>query len=266
MARTESALPGWVCRNYVARDISPVNVARDSTKLLAQKMNTAVRIALWTALLLGGAKLVSVVTFNTGLAGSGAGVGAFAYWFQCKLEPDPIYHGQDKSVGGLITIEGRAPSRFKFDGGISPAYEKVSLEWILYSGGATGRSEGQVDIDLRENRIRKDGEPLPLEPSSLARVLAIDDSPANAVFLTALFDFLTDCRSGNIPRPRHHPYSFEDPIEGQMQHFAMGPSIRYPVIIWFSIWLVLLVATHLIPWLTSRRWTTRYPHRGSAGG
>ena len=216
-------------------------------------MKIAVRIVLWTALLLGGAKVISVVTFNTGLAGSGAGIGSFSYWFRCSLEPNSVYGGQDESVGGFITIEGTAPSRFKFNGGVSPTYDKVALEWHLYSGGAAGLTEGQAEIDLLADEIRTDDKLFPLELPGLARALGIDDSPANGVFLNALFDFLRDCRSGDIPRPRHHTRRFDDPIGGQLQHFATGASIRYPIISWFGIWLMLLVATYLIPGLTRRR-------------
>ncbi len=219
-------------------------------------MKTAVRIALWTALSFGGALVISVATSHSS-PGSSAGMGWFSYKFQCSLAPESVYDGQEKPVVGVIRIKGTAPSRFRFDGSVSPHYGKVTMEWILYSGGALRSTGGQADVNLLANVIQTSGDSVPLDSSGLASVIGIDDSPPNKLFVNALLEFLGDCRSGDLPRPRHHTIRFDDTIGGQMQHFAAGSFLPYPLIIWFAASAVFIFSIYQAQWLTSRRWRRR---------
>lgn len=213
-------------------------------------------------LVIGGAEAIAYTTLHTGIAGSGAGIGSFSYQFECTLEPDSVHVGETRSVGGVIIIRGSAPRRFKFHGGVSPVYDQVTLQWMLYFVGASGRSEGYARVDLLANEIRTGGKAFPLEQSGMARALGIDNPQSNCVFLDALFDFLNDCKSGDIPRPGHHPRRIEGPVEGDLVHVASGSMIRYPVVIWFGICLVLVVAACLLPRLSGGRSPRTDPSNG----
>ena len=205
---------------------------------------------LWAALLLGGAKVVSIVTFHTGLGGAGAGVGLFSYRFRCTLSPEPNFN--EETVGGMLIIEGRAPKRFRLFGGTSPAYEAVSMGWWLNAGVTSGESEGRANLNLVNDKIEVSGRSSPLDASNLKEILRLSDSQPNNEFISNLLNFLSECRSGELPRPRHHTRQLDKPIKGYMQHFAIGYSIRYPILCWVGLWLIILAVFYTSKRITSR--------------
>jgi hypothetical protein len=202
------------------------------------------QIAFWIFLLLGGALLVSTATYNTGLPGSGAGVGRFSYWFRYTLEPH-TNEVLDDGLRGLVTIEGRAPGRFLADGGRSPKYQEVNMEWMMFSGVLGGGTEGTCAVDLSKNQIVAGANRLPLERGSLRSLFGVEvNSDQSDQFLDDLQSKLEAAASGTMPRPRHHTYYFEElPTRGKLQHFALGFSVRSPVLVWGCIWLLLVITT-----------------------
>lgn len=207
-------------------------------------MKFARQIVFWILLLIGGAWVVAAVTYHTGLPGSGAGVGRFSYWFRYTLEPYSHEIGDDELIG-MVTIEGTAPVRFMVDGGKSPEYREVSMEWAMFSGVHGGETEGTCTVDLREKQIVSGADRHPLDQSSLHSLFGLAVvSKQSDQFLDDVLSKLEAAALGTIPRPRHHTYYFEEPpTRGRLQHFAHGDAVRYPILIWVGVWLLLALAT-----------------------
>ena len=210
-------------------------------------MGIIVRVLFWVTLLAAGVKAVSIITLETD-AGSGNGAGVFSYSFRSHFDSGlPTRHlGQ---LFGRVTIEGGAPSRFKSYGGVSPVYDQVTLHWYVHGDEI---SERKTEVNLQANEIDADGRSVALSASSLAEIFGIEDLSPRPIILSALMDFLNDCRTGELPRPAHHPYQFDHPLRWEMQHVAVGNRVRYSVIGWIGVWLGLLIAIYLIPWLVRR--------------
>jgi len=220
----------------------------------------------WTLLLLGGALVVSKVTYHTGLPGSGAGVGSFSYWFRYTLEPHSAEVLDDELIG-FVKIEGKAPRRFMSRGGRSPKYEEVSMEWAMFSGVHGGKTEGTCSVDLNNKQIIDGANRIPLGQSSLRSLIGLEvHSEQSVQLLNGIHSKLEAAALGAMPRPRHHTYYFEEPLtRGRLQHFALGSSARFPVLIWAGIWLILLLAAFIIKKATRRMHSTftRYAPSGS---
>lgn len=210
-------------------------------------MNIACKISFWILLLLGGAWIVSEATYHTGLPGSGAGVGHFSYRFFYTLEPNSDATLDDK-LSGYVKIQGRAPSRFMVNGGKSPVYHEVTMEWALSTHIQDGGTGGTCTIDLSEMQIVAGSERLPLEQSSLRSLFGLEiTSKQSDQFLDDLQSTLEGAALGTIPPPQHHVYSFEDSAtQGILQHQAIGRAVRFPVLIWTGIWILLILATVII--------------------
>lgn len=52
-----------------------------------------------------------------------------------------------------------------------------------------------------------------------------------------IYELLQAAAEGTLPVPRHHGYSFREPVDGRMQHFRLGLGISWPVFVWLGIWL-----------------------------
>lgn len=204
-------------------------------------MKIAIRIVFWVALLFLGKSVVSSVTDHTGLPGSGAGTGFFSYWFRYTLNTH--LDDGDHYVSVLISIEGKAPKRFRVGGGVSPHYEEVKFEWSVFS--PSDDSQGDATVLLNANQIQAGDKRFDLDAIGLADLLGLNfEAKQERVLVENLLAILNECATGSMPRPRHHTYYFEDPVDGRLQHFALGgPSFRTPTLIWLGLWLGLVIAT-----------------------
>ncbi|MCW1926522.1 hypothetical protein OKA05_28480 [Luteolibacter arcticus] len=205
-------------------------------------MSVVRQIVFWVALFFAGVWVVSVVTSHSAMAGAGAGMGRFSYWFRFTLEPYPSGGGDDELMGRVI-IEGRAPPRWMKFGGVSPRYREVSLEWAMFSGVRVGETGGTCSIDLTKHEIVSGADRLPLDRENLGRLFGFAVAPEESMgFLDELLGRLEECRSGTLPRPRHHTYRFDEgPIRGRLQHFASGFSLSYPELVWAGVWLFMVL-------------------------
>lgn len=198
------------------------------------------QFAFWALLLFGGAWVVDGATFTLTMSGAGHGVGLFFYRFVYSLY---IFDELPDDIAGLIVIKGQTPSRFQWDGSHSPEYEEVHITWDFQIGTGRRATTGACFINLSRNEIALGDDHIPLDVSGLRRLFDLDPSPANEDKLVAkLLSILSACQSGTLPRPRHHSYHFEENfIRGRLQHGAGGRAIRYPILVWVGIWLVLLL-------------------------
>lgn len=210
-------------------------------------MKIVFHAAIWLAVLVGGILAVGTVFRRSSQGGTGNGAGFFDYSFRSNYFP--AMEG-DPSIS-YVELEGRAPRRFKVYGGVSPIYDTMSLKWNLNSG-YEGRPEGHVLLNLDSHTI-SDGEgSVPLDIEHLIAVIGIPDRPANRVTLQYLLNVLEDCHTGQLPRPSHHGYNFEDPMPGRMQHVALGFMLNYFILTWVGIWILAIPIFYTIKRITSR--------------
>lgn len=210
-------------------------------------MKIVIHAAIWLAVLIGGVQVVGTVFGRSSQGGTGNGAGFFDYSFRSHFFPS--VEG-DPSVSD-IELEGRAPRRFKVYGGVSPVYDQIFMKWSLNSG-YEGRPEGNVLFNLESDTISDRDVSVPLDIEHLLAVMEIPDRPANRLTLQYLLDVLEDCHSGQLPRPRHHGYTLQDPMSGRMQHVALGFMVNYPILTWVGLWIIAIPVFYTIKRITSR--------------
>lgn len=209
------------------------------------------QVILWMLLLFGGWFIVSAVETVPARAGSGAGMGYYSYWFRLTLEPFPLSTRPDEIIGQL-GIEGKAPSRWMKDGGVAPRYQSVEIDWSMFSlDGGYGESSGRCSIDLATNEIVSDSGRRPLSRENLQGLLGMEKASEQAIgFLDEVMAKLEACRSGTLPRPRHHTYYSEAaPARMRLQHFASGISLPYPELNWTGLWFLCLLGVGTAKWM-----------------
>ena len=218
---------------------------------LAKEMKTVFHIGIWLAVLVGGVLTVGFLFQRTCQGGTGNGAGFFNYSFRCEFFSNAE---EDPSIS-YVELEGQAPRRFKFYGGVSPIYETISMKWSLNTG-YVGRPEGHILLNLAKNTINDDGRSVPLDSNRLLEVMGIPDRLGNRATLKYLLDILRDCHTGQLPRPSHFSYRLEEPMPGSICHVAHGYKVDYYVLTWGGIWLVAIPVFYTIKRLTSR-WMRR---------
>lgn len=193
-------------------------------------------LAIWLVVLIGGAVIVDFLCWTTDQGGTGNGVGFFRYRLRCNFFPFGV--GEDPSIA-RIRLEAEAPARFMFYGGVSPAYETISMEWALQPD-YEGRAEGRMVFDLVNDTIRIDGRRIPLDSGHLREILGIPDRPENLATLKYLLDFLDRCHTGRVSKPSHFVIEAEEPMLGTIRHAALGRRAPYPIVTWTGIWLLMV--------------------------
>ncbi len=193
------------------------------------------KLCAWLTVLFVVLFFISALTFNMGLAGSGAGTGVFSYWFRASFRVGSNFEN-DLGVSGCINVEGNAESRFMIWGHASPRYRTVEIEWVMFRH---GESTGQAVIDLKEMQISHGTQTSPLNADTLGSLIGFPNtSNGRNVMVTSLMDFLQSAGQGTLPPPSHHSYSLPEPIPGRMQHFATGSSLRPLELIWIVAWSI----------------------------
>ena len=201
---------------------------------------------IWLIVLIGGVMAVGMVFRVSSQGGTGNGAGFFDYQFQSRIFPS--VEG-DPSIF-YIELEGRAPKRFKLYGGVSPVYDRISMNWELHSD-YEGRPEGHVIFHFDSNTVSDRGASAPLNVESMLAIMEIPDRPANRLTLQYLLDILESYHSGRLPRPSHHHYTLEDPMSGNLKHVARGYIVRYPILSWVGIWILTIPVFYSIRRMTS---------------
>lgn len=189
----------------------------------------------WFTLLFIGLFLIHVFTTPMSISGSGAGTGIFAYLFQAHfLLDNQLANGH--SILGSINIEGRSESRFQLWGQMSPRYNELQMDWLIYG---EKRSEGQAVIDLEQMVLQQDGRKVPLTHDSISRLIDVTNSSGGSnPVVNGLMDFFLAAHDGTLPSPRHHSHSLPGPLSGRISHFAHGPMIRPLEFIWIIAWVI----------------------------
>jgi hypothetical protein len=191
------------------------------------------KFAAWLTVLIVVLLLIHVLTFTLAWAGSGAGTGVFSYWFRARFQLDHEFES-GRTLLGSIKVEGRVETRFKVWGHISPKYHELQMDWFLY--GDDG-SEGQAVVDLDQMQITHDGHAVPLTVDNLCSLVGVPDSSKDEnANITTLVQFFQSAHEGTLPVPNHHGHSLPEPLPDRMQHFATGPAVRPPELIWVVIW------------------------------
>lgn len=201
-----------------------------------QKRKIAFHIIFWLVVLFYGLWMVDVVFRSTCQGGTGDGVGFFDHSFRYYSLPD--VEG-DPSIA-YIELEGQAPKRFMFDGGVSPAYDKVTMKWCLHDG-YVGRPKGELSLNLANQTIDHEGRSVPLDNDHLLKVMQIPDRTENRVTLGLLLDALKVCHAGQLPKPSHFSREIKDPMQGNIQHGAHGYSVSYSTLTWIGIWMLMII-------------------------
>ncbi len=210
-------------------------------------MKIVFHAGIWLTVLVGGILSVGTVFRQSSQGGTGNGAGFFDYFFRSHFFPS---EEGDPSIS-YIELKGRAPRRFKVYGGVSPVYDEISMKWSLNSG-YEGRPEGRVLFHLHSDTISDRDVCVPLDIEHLLAAMEIPDRPANRVTLQYLLNVLEDCHTGQLPRPSHHGYNFEEPMPGSMQHVARGFMVNYSVLRWVGIWILAIPVFYTVKRITSR--------------
>jgi len=211
-------------------------------------MKTVFDIGIWLAVLVGGILTVDFVFRRTCQGGTGNGAGIFNYAFNCDILPDIE---EDPSIS-YVVLQGQAPGRFKFYGGVSPIYDTISMKWSLNTG-YVGRPEGHILFNLASDTIDDEGRIVPLDSDHLLEVIGIPDRPANRATLKYLLDILRDCHTGHLPKPSHFSYKLKEPMSVIIRHVALGYRVDYFTLTWGGIWLLAISVFYTIKRITSHR-------------
>lgn len=188
----------------------------------------------WLAILFAVLAVISLFTFNMGLAGSGAGTGVFSYSFRAGFQ---ISYDEDIPTFGTINIKGNASPRFMLWGNASPKYPSAEIDWLLFQ---KKESSGHALLDLDHMLIVEGSKSICLDANALSNLFGISSTAHNdKVLATAVFDFLQAAQNGNLPPPRHHGHTLPEPFPGRMQHGASGMSLCPLELIWVAVWSAL---------------------------
>lgn len=196
-------------------------------------LNRIGQFVAWLTVLVVILCMISALTWNTGLAGSGLGTGVFSYHLNARIQ---LWHDNENAYSGTVNVVGNAPARFMAWGRVSPKYRKVEIDWTIFQH---GQSEGQAIIDLEHNQILHDGRTFPLNPVALCSLVGIpNETESESEICTALDDFIQSARDGTLPKPNHHSYSIAEPLAGRLQHSATGFSLGPLELVWVAVWTI----------------------------
>ncbi len=196
-------------------------------------MRRIVSFGEWLAILLAALFLVSTLTLQMGLAGSGEGTGVFSYMFRANFQ---VWYDVNDTLSrsGLINISGNASPRFKLWGHASPQYRSAEIDWHFYSN---GESSGHAIIDLDQMLIHQADKSIALDANTISSLFNFSHpADRDRLLATTIVDFLQAAKDGTLPTPSHHSHALPEPFPGRMQHFATGTALRPFELIWVAAW------------------------------
>jgi hypothetical protein len=131
-------------------------------------------------------------------------------------------------------------------------YRYRALRFVWYADARYG--EGQIDTSAMT--LAWKDRTLPISRSSLSQLLlgvspnALQQEDLEAIdFVERL---ITEAGQGRLMPPRHHPYSFETPVSGDITHVSCGFRLPYSLYWWTGIWTALCLWIALRAWLGAR--------------
>jgi len=177
-------------------------------------------------------------------------VGAHALWYATHHRYDQpksgYYHssvhahfsGTDDEY--LFRFWGKAERRWQWDYSTNFDYRSLRYEWHRF-GAQAGEDSGTIRLPSLVYESSSKTGVLTRAVLSQWLVEKTNITIAATQGIDFVFGFIEAAGGGTLPAPRHHEYSFKEPVDARIQHFRLGFGVGGIVYIWVGVWLLLVI-------------------------
>lgn len=151
-----------------------------------------------------------------------------------------VFNGIDDEIYSFH-FQGQTEPRWRWVYSTNLFYRRLHFEWRGYSSQAEPL-EGNGTLSLPSLAYESSHGTGILTRVTLAEWLlgTTNADPAATKSVDAVFGFIKAAGHGSLPAPNHHGHSFEQPVNGRIQHFLLGYGVGGFVYIWIGLWLLLV--------------------------
>ena len=123
-----------------------------------------------------------------------------------------------------MNFEGRSSSEWRWSRPSNYRYSELEFEW--YSRGQSGDGS----LDLSDMMLDTSSGPIAIDKKWFMQL------PCDEELAEEFMAVLIAARDGSLPRPRHHNYYFEAPLDGRLSHWSLGFRLPYESFSWAVLW------------------------------
>lgn len=158
--------------------------------------------------------------------------GLYRYGFRCTIHSQPEDIHDQHTIRGWLMFEGKTPFQWKCGGPFTPKYPTVTLRWFIY----THADGAPLQNTLSFNLSTAANQNLPDTMGFAQSIGILDLDPETHAFLGYVLQLIREAGTAQLPGPRHHSYTFEQPYDTHLDHFASGFPMPTALILWWIFW------------------------------